>query len=171
MKSYNHLYENCISEENRRISLNLAKHSKRMRRIMKSRHLSDDALVALSYDWINNYENAEHVPVYIYDGITRKERVIIVPTMEELIVQHNVVNALKPMFCKGMYEHSYASLPGRGAHKGKQVIEKWIRTEEWKWIKPYISFKQLKRKISQHDRYDDRRVYRKLVKPYSSKGG
>lgn len=79
MKSYNHLYENCISEENRRISLNLAKHSKRMRRIMKSRHLSDDALVALSYDWINNYENAEHVPVYIYDGITRKERVIIVP--------------------------------------------------------------------------------------------
>lgn len=129
MKSYNHLYENCISEENRRISLNLAKHSKRMRRIMKSRHLSDDALVALSYDWINNYENAEHVPVYIYDGITRKERVIIVPTMEELIVQHNVVNALKPMFCKGMYEHSYASLPGRGAHKGKRVIEKWIRTD------------------------------------------
>ena len=100
-----------------------------MRRIIKSRHLSDDALVALSYDWINNYENAEHVPVYIYDGITRKERVIIVPTMEELIVQHNVVNALKPMFCKGMYEHSYASLPGRGAHKGKQVIEKWIRTD------------------------------------------
>ena len=100
-----------------------------MRRIMKSRHLSDDALVALPYDWINNYENAEHVPVYIYDGITRKERVIIVPTMEELIVQHNVVNALKPMFCKGMYEHSYASLPGRGAHKGKQVIEKWIRTD------------------------------------------
>ena len=136
MKSYNHLYENCISEENRRISLNLAKHSKRMRRIMKSRHLSDDALVALSYDWINNYENAEHVPVYIYDGITRKERVIIVPTMEELIVQHNVVNALKPMFCKA-----------------------------------YISFKQLKRKISQHDRHDDRRVYQKLVKPYSSKGG
>ena len=129
MKSYNHLYENCISEENRRISLNLAKHSKRMRRIIKNRHLSDDALVALSYDWINNYENAEHVPVYIYDGITRKERVIIVPTMEELIVQHNVVNALKPMFCKGMYEHSYASLPGRGAHKGKQVIEKWIRTD------------------------------------------
>lgn len=129
MKSYNHLYENCISEENRRISLNLAKRSKRMRRIIKNRHLSDDALVALSYDWINNYENAEHVPVYIYDGITRKERVIIVPTMEELIVQHNVVNALKPMFCKGMYEHSYASLPGRGAHKGKQVIEKWIRTD------------------------------------------
>jgi len=91
--------------------------------------MSDDAAVEQSLDWIVNYENAEHVPVYIYDGITRKERTIIVPTMEELLVQHCIVNAMKPMFCKGMYEHSYASLPGRGAHKGKQVIEKWIRTD------------------------------------------
>jgi hypothetical protein len=40
-----------------------------------------------------------------------------------------------------------------------------------KWIKPFVSFKQLKRKVSQHDRYDERRVYQQLVKPYSSKGG
>lgn len=89
---------------------------------MKHRHMSDDAAVEQSLDWIVNYENAEHVPVYIYDGITRKERTIIVPTMEELLVQHCIVNAMKPMFCKGMYEHSYASLPGRGAHKGKLVM-------------------------------------------------
>lgn len=129
MKSYNHLYEKTISETNRRYALSQAKHSKRFRKIMKHRHMSDDAAVEQSLDWIVNYENAEHVPVYIYDGITRKERTIIVPTMEELLVQHCIVNAMKPMFCKGMYEHSYASLPGRGAHKGKQVIEKWIRTE------------------------------------------
>ena len=129
MKSYNHLYEICISETNRRESLKLAKHSKRIRQIMQSRHMSDDEVANRSYEWIVNYQNAEHTPVYIYDGISRKERTIIVPTMEELIVQHNVVNALKPLFCKGMYEHSYASLPGRGAHKGKKVIEKWIRTD------------------------------------------
>lgn len=129
MKSYNHLYEICISESNRKESLKFAKHSKRIRRIMKHRHMSDEAVIEQSYDWIVQYENAEHTPVYIYDGISRKERTIIVPTMEELVVQHNVVNALKPMFCKGMYEHTYASLPGRGAHKGKQVIEKWIRTD------------------------------------------
>lgn len=129
MKSYNHLYEKTISETNRWYALSQAKHSKRFRKIMKHRHMSDDAAVEQSLDWIVNYENAEHVPVYIYDGITRKERTIIVPTMEELLVQHCIVNAMKPMFCKGMYEHSYASLPGRGAHKGKQVIEKWIRTD------------------------------------------
>lgn len=82
MKSYNHLYEKTISETNRRYALSQAKHSKRFRKIMKHRHMSDDAAVEQSLDWIVNYENAEHVPVYIYDGITRKERTIIVPTME-----------------------------------------------------------------------------------------
>lgn len=130
MKSYNHLYEITYSEPNRRYALTQAKHSKRFRKILKHRHMSDDAVIEQSLDWIINYENAEHTPVYIYDGITRKERTIIVPTMEELFVQHCIVNAMKPMFTKGMYEHSYASLPGRGAHKGKQVIEKWIRTDK-----------------------------------------
>lgn len=130
MKSYNHLYEITYSEPNRRYALTQAKHSKRFRKILKHRHMSDDAVIEQSLDWIINYENAEHTPVYIYDGITRKERTIIVPTMEELFVQHCIVNAMKPMFTKGMYEHSYASLPGRGAHKGMQVIEKWIRTDK-----------------------------------------
>lgn len=40
-----------------------------------------------------------------------------------------------------------------------------------KWIKPYISFKELKRKVSQFDRHDPRRVYRKLVSFYTVKGG
>lgn len=127
MKSYNHLYEICISETNRRQAIKDSKRSKRIRRIIKERHLSDDELIDLSYEWIVQYENSEHTPIQIYDGITHKQRTIIVPTLEELIVQHCVVYALKPMFCKGMYEHSYASLPGRGAHKGKKVIEKWIR--------------------------------------------
>lgn len=126
MKSYKHLYEVCISESNRKESIKLAKHSKRIRKIIKERHLSDDVLVAEAYDLLENFESADHTPIHIYDGISRKERKIIVPTMEELIVQHCVVNALKPMFYRGMYEHSYASLPDRGAHKGKKIIEKWI---------------------------------------------
>ena len=129
MKSYNHLYEVCISEENRRESIKAAKHSKRIRRIIKEQHLSDDALISLSYDWLVNFENADHTPIQIEDGITHKKRTIIVPTLEELIVQHCVVNALKPMFTKGMYEHTYASITNRGAHKGKRVIQKWMRND------------------------------------------
>lgn len=79
MKSYNHLYEATISEFNRQYALSQAKHSKRFRRILKHRHMSDDEAVDKSLQWIINYKNAEHMPVYIYDGITRKERSIIVP--------------------------------------------------------------------------------------------
>lgn len=129
MKSYGYLYEKCLSESNRREAIKAAKHSKRIRKIIKQRHLSDDALLDLSFEWIINFHNAEHTPIYIQDGITHKQRVIIVPTLEELIVQHCIVNAMKPLFSKGMYEHTYASLPGRGAHKGKRVIQKWIERD------------------------------------------
>lgn len=50
-------------------------------------------------------------------------------SLEELIVQHCVAKALETMFWHGMYQHSYASLPKRGAHKAKKVIEKWIETD------------------------------------------
>jgi hypothetical protein len=46
--------------------------------------------------------------------------------MREQIVHHMVIEVLKPIFLKGMYEHSYGSIPGRGAHAGKKIIEKWI---------------------------------------------
>ena len=120
MKSYKHLFDICISEENRRRAIQKAKRTKRIRKMIRKRHLFDEALLALSYDWIINYENAEHTPIVIQDGIRHKERVIIVPTLEELIVQHCVVMALGEMFWRGLYHHSYASIPGRGAHKAKK---------------------------------------------------
>ena len=129
MKSYKHLFDICISEENRRRAIQKAKRTKRIRKMIRKRHLSDEAMLALSYDWIINYENAEHTPIVIQDGIRHKERVIIVPTLEELIVQHCVVMALGEMFWRGLYRHSYASIPGRGAHKAKKVMEKWIDTD------------------------------------------
>lgn len=129
MKSYNHLYEITMSETNRRCALAQAKKSKRFRRILKSRHLSDDAVIDMSSEWISNYKNAKHTPIFIREGAENKTRMILVPSVEELFVQHCVANAIKPVFCKGAYEHSYASIPGRGVHKGKKVIEKWIRTD------------------------------------------
>jgi len=107
----------------------MVKRSKRIRKTLKARHISDDALASYAEDWITDFKNAHHTPIKIYDGVGRKSRSIIVPTLEELVVQHCIINAMKPMFIKGMYEHSYASIPGRGAHKGKKVIEKWIKND------------------------------------------
>lgn len=129
MKSYKHLFDICISEANRRRAIQQAKRTKRVRKMIKKRHMSDDELLEKSLEWILNYENAKHTPVRIQDGTSRKERWILVPTLEELIVQHCICKAMEEMFWRGMYEHSYASLPNRGAHKAKKRIEKWIDTD------------------------------------------
>lgn len=129
MKSYNHLYENLISEKNRWEAVRSAKHSARIRKRIKEMGVTDEELIRTSWKWIANFHNSKHKPISIIDGSSQKERIIIVPTVRELIVQHALVNVLKPMFTRGAYEHSYASLPGKGAHAGKKVIEKWIRND------------------------------------------
>lgn len=39
------------------------------------------------------------------------------------------------------------------------------------WIKPYVNFQKMKRKISKCDKSDDYRLYLKLTKLYIGKGG
>lgn len=128
MKSYNHLYEKVLSEDNRRLAVKDASRGKAKKRL---KYYCDDAdeSTNLAYDWITNYKNSYHKPTLIYDGISRKQRKIITPTFRELTVQHAIGNVLKPIFMSGMYEHTYASIPNRGAHRGKKVIEKWIRND------------------------------------------
>ena len=96
-----------------------------------------------------NFKNAKHTPKIINDGITRKVRSIIVPSMPEQVVHHMIINVMQPIFMRGMYEHSYGSIPGRGALKGRknrkrkgkkrkhsnsrsgqEAIEKWIRHDK-----------------------------------------
>lgn len=146
MKSYNHLYERYLSPENYRLGAkNALKHKGgKKRKNRKARyykaHIDDLEPEILAY--AADFYNAEHTPKEINDGIRRKKRLILIPTMDEQIVHHMIVNILKPIFMKGMYEHSYGSIPGRGAMRGrrnkkkritkggKETIEKWIKTDK-----------------------------------------
>lgn len=160
MKSWNHLYEAMLAEETRRTAVHkVCLGRKKIKRLQK--YASDENKTAdKAIEWIEHYKNANHTPIQIYDGITRKKRTIIVPTFKELTVQHCAVIALKPMFMHGMYEHSYASIPGRGAHKAKKAIEKWIRndTKNVKYVLKMdirhffesIPHDILKRKLAEH---------------------
>ena len=131
MKSYNHLWEKYISEENYYEAVSNAtkkkggKRRKNRLRDMYKKNVEINKNRLLSY--AQNYRNDEHIPKKIYDGIRKKVRYIIVPSMSEQVVHHMIVDVLKPIFLKGMYEHSYGSIPGRGAHLAKQRLEKYIR--------------------------------------------
>ena len=132
MKSYNHLFEKLISDENisyaiYRAHRNKHNRSKEMNEMYETRH--DQKTIEVVRNWIVNFKNAQHHPTQIYDGISRKVRIIICPSTREQVVHHAVVQVLEPIIKKGMYEHTYASIPKRGALKGQKRIKKWIKED------------------------------------------
>lgn len=126
MKSYNHLYEKFISEDNIRLAIKNASKGKLKRKYVKAIHDNPDKFIPYFKHYAENFKNKPHKPITIYDGIRRKQREIIVPTFDEQIIHHMIVNVMKPIFEKSMYYHSYGSLPGKGGHRGMKTIKKWI---------------------------------------------
>lgn len=139
MKSYNHLWETYISPENYRAAVkNATQHksgSKRKYRKAKEYKEHAEELMPEILAYAAHFENEKHQPKTINDGISKKKREILVPSMREQVVHHMIVNVMKPIILRPMYEHSYGSVPGRGATKGKnrktmggkEAVEKFIR--------------------------------------------
>lgn len=150
MRSYNHLYEIYISDENYFASIHGAtRHKGGTKRKYRKAHYYKTHAEELKQELLNyaeNFHNDKHEPILIYDGVRRKQRSIIVPSMREQVIHHMIINTLKPIFMKSMYYHSYGSIPGRGAtasrftgkkngkgkrrmtRGGKQAIEKFIKS-------------------------------------------
>ena len=64
---------------------------------------------------------------YINDGISAKRRKVTVPSVKDIIVQHAVKNVLEDILCPSFYEHSCASIEGKGTHAAIKRIKKWIK--------------------------------------------
>lgn len=129
MKSYNHLWEKFLTEENCRKAIEKASKGKRHKKYVKPVFENMEEYIPRLMKLAGDFKSEQHTPKIIYDGIQRKQRSIIVPYFHEQVIHHMVMNVLIPIMRKGMYEHSYASMPDRGVHKGKKVIEKWIRKD------------------------------------------
>ena len=130
MKSYNGLYDQLISDANIVTAMLAAGKNKNKKNLRHKRlrvyRLHAWNLIPKGRELIENYRTIKHQPKVIYDGISAKKRTIIVPSVEEEIVHHAIVNVLKPIFMNMMYEHSYASIPGRGIHSAVRSIKRWI---------------------------------------------
>ena len=125
MKSYNHLWEKFISDENIEKAINKAKKGKTRRKNVR-KYLENMKFRAEIKAYAITFKNAKHTPVEIYDGIQRKKRKIIVPNFREQVIHHMVVNVLQPIFMHGMYEYSCGSIPNRGGHYGMMAVKRWI---------------------------------------------
>ena len=133
MKSYNNLYEKLLSEENIRLAISNAakgknKKNKRHLRLKRIANNSDEYMRLVPI-WIKTYKAHKHRSITINDGVYAKKRQIVVPTAVEEVIHHAVVNILKEITLPSMYEHSYASIPGRGTHKAVKTIRKWLNND------------------------------------------
>ena len=126
MKSYNHLYEKFIAEDNIRLAIINGSKGKRNRRKINRALKNIDAYVPKIKMFAERFKSPMHHPVVIKDG-HRKTREIVVPTMYELFIHHMLMNVLKPILSKGFYYHSYGSIPKKGRYRAKMALEKEVR--------------------------------------------
>lgn len=135
MKSHKHLWEILISDDNIIQAIKVSAKNKRKNnhrhKMLRLYAEHPEEHVREIRDLLESYEmNPEPHAKIINDGISAKKRIIIVPTYLEVIMYNAVANVLKREFKPHMYEHSYASIPGRGTHKCLQRIKKWIRRSQ-----------------------------------------
>lgn len=132
MKSYNHLFERLIDENNIRLAIKNASKNKHNRPVVQEKLKDIDKLVKyIQYILINNlFKPRKHKVKIILDGSSKKEREIIQPDFcPEQIIHHAVINVLKSIFMKGMYYYSCGSVPDRGGMHGKRYIEKAVKND------------------------------------------
>lgn len=126
MHSYNGLWDDFIDEDNIKRCIVKAAVGKKKRRTVKKVIKDVDSYADEIRDYVLDFHNFDHESIEIEDGPSGKKREIIVPRFKEHVVHHMVVNSLMPMFTKGMYDHTYSSIPGRGLHKAAKKIRAWI---------------------------------------------
>lgn len=127
MKTYRNLWAEFISDENIKLAIENFSKGKKKRNKIKKILANEEKYIPIIREYAINFTPPKHTPKEIYDGISRKKRTIVIPTTMECIIHHMIVQVLKPMFMKSMYEHSYGSVPGRGGTYGKKCIKKWIK--------------------------------------------
>lgn len=130
MKTFKHLFEKIDKDAVLKAINDASKGGRKKRRKDAREALANPSEYADKIlQELKNFKNDRHKPKEIYDGISRKKRTIIVPSFREQVVHHIVVDSLKPLFLRGIYEHAYGSIPNRGIHDAKKIVERWIRKD------------------------------------------
>lgn len=161
MKTYKHIFEELLKEENITQCFRDAAKRKTTRpevaRVLKEeREVGNDrpepqclqehvkALQKILEE--ETYQPPEHKKMLINEYSCGKVREIIKPEFQyEQVVHHCIIKQLQPIVLHGLYEHALGSIPNRGCHSGKKQVEKWIKG--YKGKKFYILKADVRRKM------------------------
>ena len=137
MKSYSHLWERITSPDNIKLAIDKASKGKRSRKRVKEIYENKEKYIDYFQSFAAIYKHRHKKPKIIKDGACKKEREIVVPSFDEQVLHHMIVNVISPIITHGMYEHAHGSIPGRGPQKAAKQIKKWI-ARDGKHCKYYL---------------------------------
>lgn len=127
MKSYSNLWEAFISKDNFELALeNACKKKSKQRQVREFKKNKDKNLEAIRQLVISGrFHTGKYKKQKIYEP---KERIIYkLPFAPDRIVQHAVMNILKPILLQKMIPNTYACIEGRGQHKASERCSEFVR--------------------------------------------
>ena len=127
MKTYRNLWNGFISKENWELAQkNSVKRKRRQRQIRRFNENRDENLENIRQSVINGkYHTSKYTEKMVYEP---KMRVIYkLPYAPDRIVQHAVMNILRPILETKFIENSYACVDGKGPHRASLKCSEFTR--------------------------------------------
>lgn len=131
MKTYKNLWDRFISEENFEIAYaNSIKRKKKQRQIREFNEDKENNLKKVRELVISGkFRTSEYTAMKVYEP---KERLIYkLPYAPDRIVQHAIMNILRPILTTKFIENSYACVEGKGPHKASQKCAEFTRKYDY----------------------------------------
>lgn len=131
MKTYKHLWEQFITEENFELayknSIKGKKHQRQVREFMQNEKEKLAKVRQLCLD--GNFHTSKYKEKIIYEP---KQRTIYkLPYCPDRIVQHAIMNVLKPIITNLLIENTYACIEGRGQLKASLKCSEYVRKYQY----------------------------------------
>lgn len=131
MKTYKNLWDEFISEENFKIAYkNSIKRKKGQRQIRKFNEDAENNLRKVRELVVSGgFHTSRYEAMKIYEP---KERMIYkLPYAPDRIVQHAIMNILRPILASKFIENSYACVEGKGPHRASQKCAEYTRKYQY----------------------------------------
>lgn len=131
MKTYKHLWEHFISKDNFELAYkNSIKGKTRQKQIKEFKKNKEENLEKVRQLVINGqFHTSKYKEMVIFEP---KKRIIYkLPYCPDRIVQHAIMNILKPIFLKKFINNTFACIENRGQHKASLKCSEYVRKNEY----------------------------------------
>ncbi|MBR2226757.1 MAG: hypothetical protein IJ893_02690 [Bacteroidales bacterium] len=145
LKRYGNLWESFCSIANATTAIEVGTVNKRTDNAVRRKlcydtclpdmqgHLDPDKVRKHARRIVNRLENGwQHAPTKqkIVIPARGKRRNIDCPSLDDHIIHWMLILAIKKPMTRGMYEHSYGSIPGRGISGVRRTVERWVQHDD-----------------------------------------